>query len=91
MDSRIRIFLLIINILSFALMAYDKQQAKKHKVRIAESVFMLLGIFGGFVGILSAMHIFRHKTVKRSFHFKILVSLLSFNLLVYLYLRYIYS
>lgn len=89
MDSRITIYLVIINILSFVLMAYDKAQAKKHKARIAESAFMVLGILGGLVGVLSAMHVLRHKTVKRSFHFKMLISLLSFNLLVYLYLRFI--
>ena len=47
-----------------ALIAYgaDKWKAKRGKWRIPEKVLLLLSFFGGAVGGLSGMLLFRHKT-----------------------------
>lgn len=47
-----------------ALIAYkvDKVKAKKKKWRIKEATLLGLGFFGGAVGALAAMELFRHKT-----------------------------
>lgn len=55
-------YLLIINAFSFTLMLADKRKAKKKRWRIPEAVLMLTAAMGGSVGMLSAMHLFRHKT-----------------------------
>jgi uncharacterized membrane protein YsdA (DUF1294 family) len=55
-------YLLIINAFSFTLMLADKRKAKKKRWRIPEAVLMLTAAIGGSVGMLSAMHLFRHKT-----------------------------
>ena len=55
-------YLLIINALSFALMLSDKLKAKNRLWRIPEALLMLTAVIGGSVGMLAAMHLFRHKT-----------------------------
>lgn len=50
-------------------MGYDKEQAKKHKSRIAEQTLFTLAIFGGAVGGVLGMYLFRHKTRKNKFAF----------------------
>ncbi len=40
----------------------DKRRAKKHRFRIPEAVLLSLGFFGGSVGALLGMNLFRHKT-----------------------------
>ncbi|HJH11617.1 MAG TPA: DUF1294 domain-containing protein [Metalysinibacillus jejuensis] len=50
-------------------MGYDKSQAKKHKSRIAEKTLFTLAIFGGAVGGVLGMYLFRHKTRKNKFAF----------------------
>ena len=60
------IFLLIamaiISVVALVLYGIDKAKAKKHLWRIPESVLLGVGFFGGAVGALAAMHLFRHKT-----------------------------
>lgn len=55
------------NFYTFFLMAYDKRAARKKKQRIPEARFFTLGLFGGSLGILFAMPVFRHKNRKWSF------------------------
>lgn len=47
-----------------ALIAYgrDKQLAKAQKWRTPEKVLLALGFFGGSIGALAGMELFRHKT-----------------------------
>jgi len=56
------IYLICINIFAFALYFIDKQKAKRRSWRIKESVLLGVGFFGGAVGALAAMTLFRHKT-----------------------------
>lgn len=53
---------LIMNIVSFCLMASDKKRAKAGRWRIPErTLFLAAGLFGGLGGLLG-MKILRHKT-----------------------------
>ena len=52
----------VMNLISFFLMRYDKQCAKKGKQRVPErTLFLCAGMFGA-LGGTAAMWIFRHKT-----------------------------
>ena len=53
---------LIIGILAFFAYGVDKRKAKRKRRRISESVLLGLGFFGGAIGALLGMHLFRHKT-----------------------------
>ena len=48
-------------------MYIDKQKAKKAKRRIPEKTLFGLAFFGGAIGGIAGMYIFRHKTKKSRF------------------------
>jgi uncharacterized membrane protein YsdA (DUF1294 family) len=56
------IYLLILNVIGFALMGLDKRKAQKHLWRIPEKMLFLSSLLGGSVGTLLGMYFFRHKT-----------------------------
>ena len=56
------IYLIVINIASFIVMAADKKHAVKKQRRVPESVLLTLSFIGGSVGALLGMLVFRHKT-----------------------------
>lgn len=58
----ILIYLVIINILSFAAMGIDKRRAVKNKWRIPEKTLFLFVLLGGGVGGTAGMYMFHHKT-----------------------------
>ena len=52
----------VMNLICFFLMKYDKQCARQGKRRVPEqTLFVSAGLFGALGGVL-AMHIFHHKT-----------------------------
>ncbi len=58
-------YLIVIVIISFITMCFyisDKHKAKKGKWRIPEKVLLSLSFFGGAIGGLIGMYVFRHKT-----------------------------
>lgn len=56
------VILAVMNLISFALMAYDKRCAKKGKWRVPEkTLFIATACFGGLGGVLG-MQLLRHKT-----------------------------
>ena len=58
----IAIVVVVMNLLSFALMAMDKEAAKKGKWRVPEkTLFLVTALFGGLGGVLG-MQLLRHKT-----------------------------
>ena len=61
------VYLLIINLISFALFYIDKQKAKKDRWRIKESTLHIVGFMGGIIGSIAAMILFHHKTRKTKF------------------------
>ena len=86
-----RALLLAVNVVAFALMGYDKRQAKREKRRVPErKLFLAAACFGGLGGVLG-MSVFRHKT--RHWYFRVFFPLLLFLQIAaiaagaYLYLR----
>lgn len=65
--QNIIIYLLIINILGFAIMFIDKQKAKKGAWRIPEKTIFIVTALGGGIGTIAGMYTFRHKTKKLNF------------------------
>ena len=63
----IAIYLIIINLFAFLLMGVDKAKARRHKWRIPDKTLFLSAIFGGSIGAILGMQIFRHKTQHISF------------------------
>lgn len=61
------IYLIIINIVTFIVYAWDKRKAKKGVWRTPESTLLLLAAVGGSVGALLAMYMLRHKTNHKKF------------------------
>jgi uncharacterized membrane protein YsdA (DUF1294 family) len=66
----IDLWLIAINLITFAIYAYDKAIAKTQLTRVPESLLLLLAFVGGTIGALAAMHLLRHKTAKASFRLK---------------------
>lgn len=66
--------LAVMNILSFSLMAYDKQCARLGKWRVPEKkLFLAAACFGALGGVLG-MRLLRHKT--RHWHFRVFFPLM---------------
>ena len=69
MIYKILIYILVINIIAFLLMGYDKHEAKKGNWRISEKTLFMLVLFGGSIGGIIGMFVFHHKTKKWYFRF----------------------
>lgn len=74
-------YLIIINFISFLLVAIDKRKAIKNKYRISEKTFFIFSFIGGSLGTLLGMFQFHHKTKKLKFLIGIPI-LFLFNILV---------
>ena len=60
--SILGVVLIVMNLISFGLMAYDKRCAAKGKWRVPErTLFLVAGLFGAIGGTIG-MHLFHHKT-----------------------------
>ncbi len=55
-------YLLVLNIVGFALMGIDKRRAIKRAFRIPEATLFTIAIIGGCIGSIVGMFFFRHKT-----------------------------
>ena len=62
MERYLLIFYTAISVIAFFAYGIDKRRAKRRKWRIPESLLLGLGVFGGAVGALIGMNLFRHKT-----------------------------
>lgn len=82
------IWLIIINIITFAVFGIDKKKAIDGKFRISELTLFALSFLGGSLGGLAAMHVFHHKTKKWYFKFGIPLILIAWIAAVILILRY---
>ncbi len=70
------IYVLIINIVSFAIYGIDKRKAVEGKWRIPEATLLFTGFIGGAVGSFIGMKVFRHKTQKLKFRILVPVFIL---------------
>ncbi len=61
------IYLVLINLALFCLMAIDKALAKKDARRVPEATLFLLAVLGGSLGGIAGMWACRHKTKHFSF------------------------
>jgi len=63
-------YLLIMNLLVFFMMGWDKWRSKKEGARrIPEKRFFLIALLGGSIGAILGMHLFHHKTRHWYFRF----------------------
>jgi uncharacterized membrane protein YsdA (DUF1294 family) len=70
-----------LNFLNFLLFGYDKFQAKRGGWRISEKVLLGLSLFGGGLGGLAGMLVFRHKTRKNILW---IVTIVGIGMMIYL-------
>lgn len=56
------IYLILMNLLGFFSMGWDKRKAKKHLYRTPEKVLLFIAFLGGSFGSYLGMRIFHHKT-----------------------------
>ena len=61
------IYLILVNLFTFAVYGIDKNRAKHHAWRIPENTLIFLALIGGSVGALAGMYTFHHKTRKTKF------------------------
>lgn len=86
--SYIAVYLFVINLAGFLIMAFDKNKARRNKWRVPEAALFLFAIFGGSIGCLLGMRVFHHKTQKPRFYIGIPV-ILGIQLLVLLYFAFL--
>lgn len=67
-------FLLLLNLLTFLMFGWDKRAARRNKARIPESRLYALTALGGGVGAWTAIRVFRHKTIKTSFRWRLRIA-----------------
>lgn len=84
----ITIYIGAINLVGFILMAIDKSKARRNKWRIPEATLFLFAIFGGSVGCILGMQLFRHKTQKPAFYIGMPV-ILTVQVLLVLYIAFL--
>lgn len=83
--KNILIYFLVMNIITFLLMGYDKHEAKVDQWRISEKALFLFCLFGGSIGGIFGMYTFRHKTQK--WYFKIgfpLILIIQIGVIIYM-------
>lgn len=84
MRIELLLWFLVINMVSYLVMADDKRRARQRGTRIPEQTLFLLAFIGGALGVLIAMNTKRHKTKHASFRIGIpLLLLLNAVLLGY--------
>lgn len=63
----ILIFFAVMSFISFAVTMYDKLAAQTGRRRVPEKTLLLLGFFGGAIGMYLTMQLIRHKTKHKKF------------------------
>ena len=80
-------YVVMMNLVSFALMGIDKYKAKKKAWRIPEATLFLFAIFGGSIGSILGMFLFHHKTRHWYFLYGLPVILIVQLICIYLLWR----
>ncbi|MBO5828236.1 MAG: DUF1294 domain-containing protein [Paludibacteraceae bacterium] len=78
-------YIIILNIVTFAVYGIDKIKAKKGAWRIPEKSLLLLAFIGGSLGAAAGMRFWRHKTLHPQFKWGVpLILLFHLALIAYL-------
>ena len=80
------VWLVLVNVLDFALMGVDKRRARRDAWRVRERTFFLLALLGGTLGAILGMRLFRHKTKHWYFRYGLPV-LLAVQVVLGVFLR----
>ena len=64
----IGLYIICVNLLGLAYFFIDKQKAKRQSWRTPEATLFSIALFGGSIGCLLGMYLFRHKTHKAAFY-----------------------
>jgi len=87
--KEILIYVLIINLVGFAAMGFDKFKAKNNFWRTKEKTLFTIAAIGGSIGAIIGMYMFRHKTKHNSFVFGMpLILAVQIGIIFYLYFKY---
>ena len=79
--------LFVVNLFAFVLYGCDKLCAKSGWRRVPEKILLLIALFGGSLGALAAMVLFRHKTLHLKFKYGVpLLLILQIAGLIYLHI-----
>ncbi|HCJ58825.1 DUF1294 domain-containing protein [Lutispora sp.] len=82
------LYFLIINIIGYSIMGFDKSKSRRDKWRVSEKNLFAIAFLGGALGMLLGMRTFRHKTNKRKFQIGIpVLSVLNLAVYIYLYIK----
>ncbi|MBP6910030.1 DUF1294 domain-containing protein [Patescibacteria group bacterium] len=82
------LYLLLINIVTFAVRGIDKRKAVKEKRRVSEKNLLILTALGGRLGAVVGIQYFRHKTVKAAFAWKLWAVVVARVVICFLILYY---
>ena len=86
--KNVLIYLFMMNVVTFLIMGYDKHEAKINQWRVSEKALFLFCSFGGSIGGILGMYVFRHKTQK--WYFKIGFPLiLIIQIAIVIYMKYL--
>ena len=80
-------YIVVINVIGFALMGIDKAKARKRAWRIPEATLFLIALSGGSLGTTLGMHVFHHKTLHWYFVFG-MPAILIMQILLILFVIY---
>lgn len=84
------IYLVIVNVIAFMLMGFDKRRAKRQVWRIPEKTLFLSAIIGGSIGAVLGMQVFRHKTKHLSFQIGMpAILIVQIAIAVFLLIRFV--
>jgi uncharacterized membrane protein YsdA (DUF1294 family) len=87
MTKMFLLYIVMVNVIGFFLMYWDKEKAKKGKYRIPESTLWNITIAGGAIGTSLGMKRFRHKTNHKSFRYGFpVIALLDTGIILYILL-----
>ena len=81
-------YIVLMNLLGLALMGIDKWKARQGRWRISEKTLFLTALFGGSIGSLVGIYLFRHKTKHLRFTIGIPVILVLQVLCIVLFIHY---
>ena len=78
-------YLVLVNAAALALMLADKQKARRGVWRIPEATLLGIAVFGGSIGAIIGMYLFRHKTRHLKFALGLpLIFMAHFTLLLFI-------